>query len=476
MKKIVYLIVLLSQLWVMNAFAQDTFVVRHIEIEGLQRVSPATVKNYLPIHSGQTLDAGNTAKILRALYQTGFFDHVSLSRKNDTLVIHMVERPTIGQLKLTGNSVLPTDKLTSVMKSLDISEGRVYNPAVLEKIRQSLLNQYYQLGRYNARVDIKTSPMPRNRVLVTILISEGLVAKIRRISIIGNHAFNESTLVNKLDISTTGLFSLVTQSDRYSEARLDESVEKLRSFYLDHGYIKFRAKSAQAEITPDRKSVYITIVVEEGAQYTISSYRLTGDLILSREVLEQQIKIKRGDVFSRQTIVDAEKAISKLLGDQGYLFASIGLHPDVNETTKQVSLEFEIKPGKRAYVRHVTFSDNNRTNDVVLRSEVEQWEAAPASTYKMEESKRRLSLLPYLKNVEMNINPVPGIEDQVDVDYKVQEDSSAQATFKVGYSQTYGFMYGAGLNQKNFLGTGKTLGLDLSRSRYEQFYGIDRKS
>jgi len=472
MKKIL-LLVLLSCLAVTCAFAQPSFVVRNIEIRGLQNISAATVETYLPIKRGQELRPAKTAAVLRALYKTGFFDHISLSKQGSTLVISVTERPTIGQLKITGNSVLPTDKLTSVMKTLDIAEGRVYNPAVLEKIKQSLLNQYYLLGRYNARVDVTTTPMSRNRVIVHIAISEGLVAKIRRISIIGNHVFSESTLVKQLDISTTGLFTFFTQKDRYSEEKLEASLDKLRGYYMDHGYLRFEIKSSQAEVTPDRKSVYITVVISEGQPYTVQGYELTGRLILPRSTYEQRITIKPGQLFSRSRVIEAEKSITSLLGDQGFLFANVSVRPKVNDETRNVILIFDINPRKRAYVRHVTFSDNTRTNDEVLRREIEQMEAAPASNSKLEESKQRLSLLPYIKNVDMAINPVPEIDDQVDVDYKVKEDNSAQASFKIGYSQVYRVILGAGFNQKNFFGTGNTLGINLSHSKYEQSYGID---
>ncbi len=473
MKKIIYLIVLSALLLGGCAWAQRTFVVKRIEFQGLQRISSEAAASYLPIKRGQTLQAGKTAEIVRALYKTGFFDHISLSQVNDTLIINVRERPTIGQLKISGNSVVPTDKLTSVMRTLDVAEGRIYNPAVLEKIKQSLLNQYYQLGRYNARVDIYVTPMTRNRVLVKIDISEGLVAKIHRISIIGNHAFDESTLINNMDISTTGLFTFITQSDRYAEEKLEASMEKLRNYYLDRGYLRFEVKSSQAQVTPDRKSVYITIVISEGQPYTVENVDLTGDLLIPREELIKLVTIKPGETFSRQKVLDSEKAITTAYGEKGYMFASITLRPQINDATHKVSLLFDIKSGKRAYVRQVTFTDNTRTNDVVLRREIQQMEAAPASTTKLEESKQRLLLLPYIKEAEMSLHPVPGVDDQVDVNYKVKEDNSAQASFKVGYSQVYGVILGAGLNQKNFFGTGNTFGINLSRSKYEQFYGID---
>lgn len=471
MKKIACLLILLSQ-FSAAAWAQS-FVVQKIEIEGLQRVSQQTVESYLPVKRGQTLQQAQTGAILRSLYKTGFFDQVNLARDGNVLVIHVVERPTIGQLKITGNSVIPTDKLTEVMKNLDVAEGRVYNPVVLERIKQSLLNQYYQLGRYNARVNVNVTSMTRNRVLVRIDISEGLVAKIRRISIIGNHVFSESKLLKQMPITTAGMFTFISQNDRYSEEKLNESLEKLRSYYMDHGYLHFEVKSSQAQITPDRKSVYITIVVEEGQLYTIDHYELTGNLIFPREEYEKRILIKPGQVFSRQNVLDSEKAITDYLGSNGYMFATIALRPQVNESNHTVTLIFDVKPGRRAYVRHVTFTDNTRTNDIVLRREIEQMEAAPASTTKLDDSKHRLLMLPYIKDVDMAVKPVPDGTDQVDVDYKVKEDNSAQASFKVGYSQTYGMILGAGLNQKNFFGTGNTLGINFQRSKYEQYYGID---
>src|SRR5579883_1732743 len=295
MKKIAYLLIVLFQLW-MPVWAQQAFVVKHIEFEGLQNISPATAESYLPIKQGQTLQPSKTAAILRALYQTGFFDRITLSKRGDgTLVIQVIERPTIGELKISGNSVIPTDKLTTVMQSLDISEGRVYNPAVLEKIKQSLLNQYYMLGRYNARVDVQTAPLSRNRVLVTIAISEGLIAKVRRISIIGNHVYSESTLIKQMDLTTPGLFTFVTQTDRYSEEKLETSLDKIRGYYMDRGYLRFEIKSSQAEVTPDRKSVYITVVVKEGEPYTVENYEIEGPMVVPREELVKRITVKPGE-------------------------------------------------------------------------------------------------------------------------------------------------------------------------------------
>lgn len=450
----------------------DSFVVRKIQVDGLQRITPDTVISYLPVHQGQTLHSGQTVSIINALYRTGFFEHISLSRSGNTLIIHVVERPTIGQLKISGNSAIPKDKLTTVMKSVDIAEGRVYNRAVLEKIKQSLLNQYYELGRYNARVDVTVSQMERNRVLVNVDISEGLVTKVRNINIIGNHAFSEYRLSKQLELTTPGILTIITQTDRYSQEKLDASLDSLRNFYLDHGYIKFAVKSSQVAMTPDRKSIYLTIVVEEGDKYTIKGYDIKGDLILPREELVKLIEIEPGDTFSRQAIIKAEKAISDALGDKGYIGATVSLEPKIDDAKKEVFLVFDVKPGKRTYVRHVFFSDNTRTNDEVLRREVQQMEASVASTAKLQQSKQKLGQLAYIKNVDMTVLPVQEHDDQVDVNYKVTEDSAAQANLSIGYSQVDGIILGAGVNQKNFMGTGKTVGLNLTESKVQDYLGM----
>jgi outer membrane protein insertion porin family len=473
MKKIIVLFIILTNLLLTIAEAADAFVVKKIEVEGLQRVSADTVYSYLPIRTGQTLRPDQTTSIIKTLYNTGFFDRITLARHGHTLIIHVVERPTIGQLKISGNNAIPKDKLTSVMTSVNVAEGRVFDRAMLEKIQQSLLNQYYELGRYNARVDTTVTPMERNRVLVKIEISEGLVAKVRRINIIGNHAFSEKELDKQLTLTTPGLFTFYTQTDRYSQEKLDSSIEGLRNYYLDHGYVKLAVKSSQVAITPDRKSIYLTIVIEEGDVYKVKEVNLTGHLILPKEELMKSVKIHPGDTFSRKQVMSTEKSLSDALGNKGYIFSVISLDPVFDDVHKEISLTFTVKPGKRVYVRQIYFSDNTKTNDETYRREIVQMESAPVSLSQLEQSKHRLNLQPYVKDVQMSIIPVPSTDDQVDINYKVKEESAATANFSIGYSQLDHFLIGAGFNQKNFLGTGNTLGVNASTSRYEDFFGIN---
>ncbi len=471
MKKVI--LALFFFLMLNPAWAEGSFRFTDIEVQGLQRISPATVYHYLHLKKGQSISSGQTGKMIRTLYKTGFFDHIALARRGNVLIIKVRERPIIGYLKISGNSAISTERLDTVMKSVDIVEGRIYNAVMLERIKQSLLNQYYQLGYYNARIDVDLTTLSNNRVSIKINISEGLVAKIRGIHIIGNHVFSERELQKQLTISLPNLLSFFTQSDRYSEEKLEESMEKLRNFYLNHGYLQFKVKSAQAEITPDRKAIFVVITVEEGLPFHVTGFNLTGQSIIPKEELEKKIIIKPGSVFSRQEIIDSEKGITDTFGERGYLFVNVVVDPNVDEEKKEVFLHFRVTPGKRVYVHHISFVDNHRTNDEALRRDVVQFESSLASTNRLEESKHRLSLLPYVKDVQMAVKPVPDTDNQVDVSYKVTEDNSAQASITASYSLTDRLGFGLGLNQKNFFGTGNTLGINFTQNHYEKYYSLN---
>ena len=470
MKK--FLLAILLLFFLTPAWADESFYFNDIEVQGLQRVSPATVYHYLHLKKGQSLHSGQTSKLIRELYKTGLFEHIALARRGKVLIVKVTERPIIGYLNISGNSALSTERLNAVMKDVDMVEGRIYNPAMLERIKQSLVNQYYQLGYYNAHVDVDVTSLSNNRVSIKINISEGLTAKIRSIHFIGNHVFSERQLQKQLTISLPNLFTFLTQEDRYSEEKLEQSLEKLRNFYLDHGYLQFKVKSAQAEITPDRKSIFVVISIEEGEPFYVTGYDLSGQELIPQTELEKSITIKPGSVFSRQEVIDSEKAITDAFGDQGYLFSSISVEPKVNEAKKEVFLHFVITPGKRVYVRYLSFSDNNRTNDEALRREAVQFESSIGTTTHIEETKHRLILLPFIKNVQMSVKPVPDQDDQVDVNYKVTEDSSAQASMTASYSLTERLGFGLGLNQKNFFGTGNTLGINFTENHYEKYYNL----
>jgi len=473
MKSYRSLIFSLGLLVVAGGAQAAAFVVRDIQVEGLQRISAGTVFNYLPVQVGATVSEQQYPEIIRELFKTGFFADVNLERKGDVLVITVTERPAIAEVKITGNSDISTDDLKKALTGVGLAEGRVFDRALLDKVEQELLRQYYSRGRYAVRINSQARPLERNRVAVSLEIAEGPVSSIRRIAFVGNQAFTEKELLKQLQSSTPGWFSFFTKDDQYSKQKLTADIETLRSFYLDRGYLKFNVESTQVSITPDKKDVYITLNLSEGAPYTVDEIQLTGDFgVVSEAELQPLVTLKPGETFSRAKLTETAKAIGQRLGNEGYAFANVNAVPRVDDAAHKVALNFVIDPGKRVYVRRVNFQGNAKTEDQVLRREMRQAEGAWFSTKDMERSKTRLQRLDYLESVNLETVPVPGAGDQVDANITVVERPSGSLLFGIGYGQESGLMLNASFNQNNFLGTGNQLGVVLNKSDIGQNYSL----
>ena len=460
-------------LLVAAAYANVNFTIQSIQIRGLQGISRSTVLSYIHIKPGEKLDQRKSDQVIEDLYKTEFFDNVRLGRVGNTLVISVVQRPIISKISFSGNKTIKTDQLKKVLNKLGFIEGQVFNPSLLDKIKGSLSEEYFSLGKYNAKVTVKQTKLSRNRVAVAIKISEGLISKIQQIKIIGNNVFSERTLLKQFTLTTPGLFTWYTHDDQYTTEKLNADVESLRSFYLDRGYLKFNINSSQVSVSPDRQGVYILVRITEGAQYTVSGYTVSGQLVLSKQKLLSMIDLKKGQVFSRKSVMVINKKIVAALGEKGYANADVNVQPRFNEKNKSVYLNFRIVPGARVYIRHITFSGNYRTNDATLRRENPLFEGGLFSTNKVQNSKRSLLLLPYLSNVNVTTTPVAGSLNKVDLNYNVTEVPSAELQAGVGYSTLEKLMFNAGVSQKNLFGTGNTLGLNFSTSAISTSINLD---
>lgn len=446
-------------------YAASGFVVRHIEIQGLHGISSSTVLSYMPINIGDRLDTAKSNEIIEALYETGFFENILLSKRVNTLVVKVKQRPIISQLKITGNKVITSDNLYKGLKTLGFVEGRVYDQSVLENIRKSLEHEYFVQGRYDAKVTINVKKINNYQVVVAINIDEGKVAKIQKIEIIGNQAFSENALLKQFKLSPSNLFSFFTHNDQYSKERLAADLESLRSFYMDRGYIRFKILSHQVTIDSARQHVYIVVRIQEGGQYKVKTWKVSGQLILPKDQIEKLITIKSGDIFSRQDVMTTVKSIQDALGDKGYGNANVTALPTIDDQTKQVSLNFQINPGRRIYIRKIIFSGNYRTNDETFRRNLEIQEGSMLSTTKVQKSKRFLMLLRYVSNVDVSTEPVPGKPDQVDLHYNITERGAATIGGGIGYSVLDKFIVHGELNHPNVFGTGNSLSVGVMKSR-----------
>lgn len=451
-----------------------TFVVRDIEVNGLERIPAGTVLNYLPARVGEQFNEQNSANAIRSLFQTGLFEDVQIGRRGDVLVVSVIERPAIGELNITGNRKIPSDSLLEVLKLRNVSKGDTLDKSALLTIQRELKEQYQAMGHY--AVDVKTTiePLPRNRVAVNIKVNEGNVARIQKVKIVGNKAFPESVLLDQLESGPRGTFSIpfVGSNDKYSREKLVGDLDALSSFYRDRGYINFEITSTEVSMTPDKKEIYLTVGVNEGDQYRVNNVSIVGNPGLPEQRLRDALKIRKGEIFSQKSVEETRKNLQNSLGSQGYALARIRAVPEFDELRKQVGIVMAIEAGKRTYVRRIDIRGNNRTRDEVYRRELRQLESSWFSKQNVERSKVRLQRLPYVESASINVEPVAGSDDQVDLTVTVKERSSNQFRIGAGYSQSQGVLFNVTLNQDNFMGTGKKLDVSVDNSKVNKNYSI----
>lgn len=451
---------------------EENFLVENIQVNGLQRISAGTVYNYLPVRVGEKFSLDNANSSIKALFKTGFFKDILLERDGSTLVVNVVERPSIAKIIFDGNKDLSSDDLTSALKKIGLAEGKVFNQQVLDKVEQELRRQYFSHGKYGLRIKTEVSQLTRNRVGINIEISEGRVAKIKQINIVGNNVFDNGTLLKAFELDTTGVLSFYTKDDQYSKQKLSADLERLRSYYMNRGYINFSIESTQIAITPDKKEIYVTVNIKEGEVFVLNKVKLSGKLVVKPEEVIKLVAVGPGEIFSLEKATETSKAISDRLGDEGYAFANVNMVPEIDEIAKTVDMTFFVDPGKRVYVRRINMTGNTKTRDEVLRRELRQMESSWTSTAKIERSKTRLERLGYFEEVNVETPPVVGTSDQIDVNYTVVEKSSGNLSAGVGFSQTQGIVFNANVSQDNVFGSGKRVNVAFNNSDVSTRYSF----
>ncbi|MEO8673071.1 MAG: outer membrane protein assembly factor BamA [Tahibacter sp.] len=455
-----------------DALAFESFVISDIRIDGLQRIAPGTVFTYLPVEKGDRLTADSSEKAIRALFKTGFFNDVQVSRQGDILVITVQERPAISKITLKGNKELKEEELKKGLKNIGLAEGETFDRLQLDRVQQELTRQYYNRGKYNVTITPKVTPLDRNRVDINIVIAEGKASKIKQLNVVGNQVFTDKQIRDDFESDTTNWTSWYSRDDQYSREKLSGDLEKLSSYYLDRGYADFGVDSTEVTISPDKRNIYVSANVHEGEVYQISDIKLLGELVLPEETLRALMKAKAGDTFSRRNLEQSAKAMTAVLSNIGYAFAEVTPVPKVNKEKRTVEVTFFVEPGSRVYVNRITFKGNTRTEDEVLRREMRQLEGSWYSQAAIDRSKIRLQRLGYFKKVDIETPKVAGSTDRVDMVVTVEEQPSGSLLFGLGYSQVQGLIASVSVSQNNFLGTGDRITTTVQRSSYLKRYDI----
>ena len=462
------LISLLLVIWSLSATAQSNseFVVSDIRIEGLQRVALGAALTYIPIQVGDRMNAFRTGRVIKALYSSSHFDDIRVLRDGDVLVIRVKERPTISNIIFEGNDDIKDEQLQDSLNNSNIRIGEPLDKTVLTSIENGLKDFYFSVGKYSAEVDAVITPLPRNRVDLKLVFEEGDSAKIQQINIVGNTIFSDEELMEQIELQANLPWWDFMGEDRYQKQKLSGDLETIRSYYMDRGYVRFEMESTQVSMTPDKSAVYVTLNVNEGEQYNVSEVEMAGDLLGSEEFLSSILPLREGQLYNLAQVTYSEELISKYLGRFGYAFPTVTTVPEIDDDAKEVKLTVSVDPGKRIYVRRINFGGNTVTSDEVLRRELRQMEGAWLSNVALDSSKARLARLSYIEEAEFETIRLPGQEDQVDVDFAIKEQPSGSFTAGVGYGDATKLSLQAGIQQDNFLGTGKRAAFNVNTVFY----------
>ncbi|HRO79902.1 MAG TPA: outer membrane protein assembly factor BamA [Alicycliphilus denitrificans] len=450
------------------AWALAPFKVQDIRVEGLQRVEPGTIFASLPLRVGDEYNDEKGAAAIRALFALGLFKDVRLEASGNVLVVVVEERPTIADVEFAGTKEFDKDTLKKAMRDVGLTEGRPFDKALADRAEQELKRQYINRSLYGAEVVTTVTPIERNRVNLTFTVTEGEPAKIKEIRIVGNQAFSESTLKGLFDQDTGGWMSWYTKSNRYSRAKLNADLETLRSYYLARGYLEFRIDSTQVAISPDKQDISITINVTEGQRYVVSGVKLEGNYLDRDDEFKSLVTIRPGEPYNADRVAETTKAFTDHFGNFGFAFARVEAVPEIDRENNRVALVLRAEPSRRAYVRRIQVSGNNRTRDEVIRREFRQYEASWYDGDKIKLSRDRVDRLGFFTEVNVETQEVPGAPDQVDLVINVAEKPTGSLQLGAGFSSAEKVALSFAIKQENVFGSGNYLGVDVNTSKYRR--------
>jgi outer membrane protein insertion porin family len=456
-----------------NALAANPFNVRDIRVEGLQRVEPGTVFASIPFRVGDDYTDEKGAAAIRSLFALGLFKDVRIEVNGDVLVLIVEERPNIAQVEFIGTKEFDKDVLRKALRDIGLAEGRPFDKALADRAEQELKRQYVNRSLYGAEIITTITPSDRNRVNLSFTVVEGDLAKIKEMRVVGSKAFDESKLLDQFDQGTGNWLSWYTKSDRYSRTKLNADLETLRAWYLARGYLEFRIDSTQVAISPNKQDISITINVTEGDRFVVSEVAMEGYYLGKDDEFKSLIEIQAGKAYNADQVTRTTKAFNEYFGNFGFAFARTDVRPEIDRATNRVKLVLVADPARRAYVRRINIVGNNRTRDQIVRREFRQTESSWYDGEKIRLSRDRVNRLGYFKDVEVDTQEVASSQDQVDLNVNVVEKPTGMLTLGAGFSSAEKVTLSFGIQQDNVFGSGHNLGLQVSTSKFNQYYVLN---
>lgn len=435
-------------------------VVSRIEVSGNTRVEVETITSYLTIQPGRSFTATDIDDSIKALFGTGLFSDVQISRRGNVLAVRVAENPVIARIAFEGNDRQSDEVLGA---TIELQPRSVLTQAKVQSDTQRILELYRRTGRYNATVEPKTIDLGQNRVDLVFQIDEGPRTEVKNINFVGNTAFSDSRLKDVISTKESGILGWLRSTDNYDPDRLNADQETLRQFYYNNGYADFRIVSAVADFDREQNGFFITFTVEEGQPYTYGDISVETTLQeVDPAALRSVVSTRSGDTYNARDVQRSLEDLTVAVAERGYAFVQVRPRGDRDYQARKIAITYFIDEGPRAYIERLNVIGNTRTRDYVIRREFDIGEGDAYNQVLIEKAERRLRNLGYFKNVRVFTEP-GSAPDRVIVNVQVEDQPTGEVSVGGGYSTSDGFIATLSVSERNFLGRGQTVRASIGR-------------
>lgn len=441
-----------------------------ISVDGNRRIETSTIQSYTGLTPGQAVSQAQVNAAVQRIRETGLFESVSATTAGNTLVVSVVEYPTVNRVAFEGNNRIGNDDLARIVRS---QSRRVYNPAVAQQDADSIAAAYADQGRLAASVTPKIIRRSDNRVDLVYEITEGGLVEIERISFVGNKTFSDRRLRGILESKQAGALRFVVQRDTFVEDRVEFDKQVLRDFYNSRGYVDFRTVSVNSELSRERDGFFLTFNVIEGQQFRVGQATLSTTLSdVDPDEFDRAMNLREGSVYSPTAVENTIARIERLALDKGLNFIQVNPRISRNDRDLTLDVEFEITRGPRILVERIDIEGNTTTLDRVIRRQFDIVEGDPFNPREIRRSAERIRALGYFANADVDAREGSG-PDQIIIDVDVVEQPTGSFSFGGNFSTQNGFSLGASFSESNFLGRGQKLDIDVNAGRDTRNFSMD---
>ncbi|MBY0385126.1 outer membrane protein assembly factor BamA, partial [bacterium] len=461
--------------WVLVAIctavqAQQTGSISEIRVEGNKKIETSAILEKMTIKKGEKFDVSKIRENIQSLYDMGYFEDLRFERKDQELIVTVIEKPSISAIEFEGNEELDDEDLT---EKTGLKTFEMVNYSKIQKAISEIQKAYEEKGYLLAKVDFTLKPeekAPQSSRLI-FKVDENQKVKVKRVSFIGNKHVKDQDLKAFMMTQEGGFFSFLSGSGTYKQDIFDDDVKRISLIYLNKGYVQAKVSRPEVTVTPDKTGIYISIKVEEGEQFQVGEVDFSGDLLFGKDELKTHTKIDDSEDFSYETVQNDLRALEAKYGDLGYAYANPIPRIQTVDKERKVNITFEIEKGQKVYFRRINVIGNTSTRDKVIRRELRFVEGELYNETHKRNSLGNIKRLGYFEDVQFMTKTPPGRDDQMDIDIVVKERNTGQFQLGAGYATALGAQLNVQLDESNFMGYGYRAGMrvEYNGKRYQNY-------